>query len=869
MGLLFIACLFWGFLALCAWQIMRSPAFTGSRALRIFWVVLMLASAFVYLRPHEDIFGGQDGGAYLNFGSRLSRQNEFMYTDALLNSIQPVERRVPFLYYGPGRPYLSKYACGRVKDLDTAECGPWFQVAYPLAMAPLNLIWPDHGGMYATGLFTLLAALALGALARSLFPHALSAPVTAVAWLSFPLMIWHGRGPRPETGAALLLALAATRILAALGDTPWRRKLDLLLGGTALALAPLFHANAWLAVLPATIALAWRAERGRTDALALLAGPAAGVILFIWQAVSINDTYSILRFVEPFLQHVLWWLLPGLAVLLGLTIRSLYNNQRVRIHRPRPRKYTVRPELVAAGLCLSAVAAVWFWAALTPPKGNMPQQLPYIFRTNLPAVINFISWPTALAALAGLLRIATAPGDTRRLRWALLAILLPGSLLAGNFYDLFMTRYLVVLFLPLCALCLGSLASLIPTERKGLSAFSLVLLCVIPLNALRGRMVLVRTTEYRGLNRYLQHYARIIKRNKGILLGEYSRIAAPFDHLYGIPTLALNNERNTDYRKAMLAWRDVCRDWSSRPAYFITPFERLPTQRHFVFEKIAEDTFFGEFAQPQRWAVPEATRPWQCTLRLYRMAPVTAAPRNITPIDQTCLLDAGNMGLVNFGANKEFPVQVATRTVSRDAPLQLSASPGALWICTQGELSNSTTIFADGAPLPGTWSTLPLGGHLFRARWLNEGPVTLTASDPIRIHSIWNLYGNECTSCFVAENEPGQTGLWTPSFTARYPQQNAQICLPSPPDGHGYALIFSALPEENGNPNGLALSRISRDTDHLVMKPAGHWQWTLHPFSSPRSGQGSQPLSITTKRGQTNGCAAVIGAIATLDNPLE
>ena len=51
------------------------------------WGLLALIAISLLFRPHEDIFGGEDPGSYLNSGVTYGRQGSLFYVDPLLAQV--------------------------------------------------------------------------------------------------------------------------------------------------------------------------------------------------------------------------------------------------------------------------------------------------------------------------------------------------------------------------------------------------------------------------------------------------------------------------------------------------------------------------------------------------------------------------------------------------------------------------------------------------------------------------------------------------------------------------------------------------------------------------------------------------------------
>jgi hypothetical protein len=250
-------------------------------------------------------------------------------------------------------------------------------------------------------------------------------------------------------------------------------------------------------------------------------------------------------------------------------------------------------------------------------------------------------------------------------------VLFPAIMLTGNIYDFMMTRYLMVAFIPVATLLLTALVAFLLPSRAGIWPAILLsaILCVVAINK---RSHLITTVEHKGFWRFLRPYAEVIKTHKGILLCEYSRIAAPLEHFFGIPTLGLDNERRDNYAEAEKAWANIMRSLPDRPAFFATPYH-VPLSQHFSFEPIHHDSFQDCRLEQARQSLPTRVGKSELTLHLYRLKlrspsqEEVVSPAIIKP-------DAGNMGLRYFAnmRNEPFPGQAAG---TRGAIINLPALP--------------------------------------------------------------------------------------------------------------------------------------------------------------------------------------------------
>ncbi len=196
----------WLIAGLAAWRLARRlPPCGRGRAGAWVWASMVVLAAVLMFRPHEDIFGGEDPGAYLNSGAAYGRQGRFFFTDDLLSLVRPDLR--PLFYFGHAGYGPTKDACLWVCNEDLALVGPHFQPAYPLLIAAaVRLAGTPDAALYVVPFFAMLAALALAVLAgRLLTPRPWCGLAAFWLFLLNPLTAWHGRAPRPEIIAACML----------------------------------------------------------------------------------------------------------------------------------------------------------------------------------------------------------------------------------------------------------------------------------------------------------------------------------------------------------------------------------------------------------------------------------------------------------------------------------------------------------------------------------------------------------------------------------------------------------------------------------------------------------------------------------------
>lgn len=783
-------------------------------------VLALAAGAALLARPHEDILGGLDGGAYLCMGARLAAEQSPFYADAFLEDIPPADRPA-FLY---PYPYDTKYGPEWIRDLETTRTGPWFQPAYPLLLSGVIRVFGLRAALYVVPLFCLAAALLLGRLAFLVTDAPRARWVSPLLYLTCPLVIWQGRSPRPEVIASFF-TLAGLCLLLDNRNASRSRLPDLLLAGLAFALAPLFHILAGPVTLLVSIGVYVRLWQGHRRDGVFFIPLAAGFALFLAQTLFWTDTYSLARFVRPLFVRplILLPLLAALATLIALPLLLRRNRDAPRLDRPLSSRLNL---LAGAGLAV-VVAGVYAWALLTRPDYSQPPAYHYIHRTDLPSAVSFLSWPVALAALAGAILIFAAPRRfPPRARPALLLLGIP-ALIIGDIHDLFMTRYFMVSLVPAAVLAITALLTrgLAPAESRRRRALPplLALLVILPLPT---RLPLVRVTENHGFLRAFEKIARPVREANGRLVVEYSRLGAPFEHLFGIPTLPLDNEHLPDYQQTERALAAAFEHAPEQPLFFLTPF-RTPLSERFTFRLMDRRRIPHQQVLSRRWALPKHVAPRSLSLSLFEMH---LAPPDPAPSPALYPADPALTGLRRIGKSVHPETRLDGWNITPSLGLRLPPlrpdSTAYLIFWTQAneppvfQAADSNTSPIPTAPLLPNWHllTLEAGQH----------PATLLPRIPVRLHAAFEFADGVSVPLDITRDvrdNPLSSISWRTPLHFRWADSSSRFGLPV--SGRPLLLLLN-LADPSPVPIGI---QIAADQTPVLQTniPPNQWQWLLCP----------------------------------------
>lgn len=820
---------------------------------------VITAGGAVYFRPHEEYLGGQDGGAYLNYAVRLSRQPQLVYKDQALSAMPDASREL-FLSYGRRRPYQSKFACGQIRDIKNATAAPWFQPAMPITASLPGAILGRWSVPFVIPFFAVLTGLSIWGLGSLLLRKTNAGLAACLIFLATPLVIWHGRFSRPEIIAAFFLCTGAGLLIYAMEQSGLRRRCDFWLGAACMGAAPFFHILAAIPVLLSAILVFIYAVNGRPAAFIYHAVLAAAASVFGLQVFLVTDTYSLKRVYNAVLDNPA--VISAVAAVLAPAIFISFRQKRLRRHSyGEDQRFRVPRKLPAAAAVaiLLGIAGVYIYSVLIPADRENPV-FRYLYPTDLTVVTATLSWPLSLAAAAGLLVmcLSRSPGQVRRI--VLLAAAVPSALLIGNMYDYFMTRYMLITLAPLAALGTAAIVYAIPAKR-GRTAFALraVAIAVLLFSMIHGRTALATVRQYAGYGDFLKEVCGAVKqKEKPRLLVEYSRIAAPFDHVCGIFTLALNNERRTDYTRAEKAWRRMLLSDKNSSGWLLTPFRQRPLSPSLRFEYVTNFTYRGPVLKADYMGMPDEPSTWKADLNLYRMRP--AETRNAPPSDELSYpyrlkFSGSNLGLRRFANIKVFPVFVTGSAVGKkELKIEIKdgsfLAPGSVWAIFRSSSRPGIVIRdGEGRQVRGSWLHLARDWYAFRSDRLHcPEALSMTSTESESNAWLTGLWfrtpgqAHDLRRCLP----PGEA-IQVESFTTRWARSDSRIVLPFRKSSSYTLLSFIAGPEEIADEHTIYMKLPFGDAEKTHRIPTGKWRWLLWPLPPDTVRPGCHEITLNAE----------------------
>ncbi|MCX6993085.1 MAG: hypothetical protein NT011_08090 [Kiritimatiellaeota bacterium] len=844
--MMFIIGTFFWVLALAAVARLFFASRTVVRTHAWLWGLLALMAIGLLFRPHEDIFGGEDPGSYLNSGVTYGRQGTLFYVDPLLAQVPP-ETRSTF-YYGHAFSGATKDACLWVVNTDAALLGPHFQPAYPLLISVATRLGNNSWSLYVVPLFAFFTGLVLMALASRLLAHRLAGLIAFGCYLLNPLTLWHARCARPEIIAGFMVFAGLALLLLAWQARSWTQWWDILLGALCIGAAPFFHITAWYLVIPAAMAVGLVILRGRMDFLLYPLAALGMLLLFYGETRYVTDYYHVRRFFEATFNY--WpFLALSLVFLAGISLAANRTRHRSATEGNGPPAVS---GWLAAGLalvCALFLVNVYFNRESIGSLPILGSTVPnYNILTDWQTFANMVSWPMALLILAGWATWLTGERLWRLERIGLALTVFPALVLAGTMRDFMMTRYLLLAVIPMSALCLTALATRLPEwpGRSWTAWLAPGLAAAICLTGLTQRGHLVTLVEHHGFLRFLAPFARTIQQDQGILLCEYSRLTAPLEHMFGVTALGLDNERKDDYSAAERAWETIMRTHPDQPAFFMTPFQ-IPRSDRFDFALVKQAVFKDRKLQQAYNALPKRIQEMPLSLSLYKMTLKDGArPATLLTNVAALPLESGNMGLRHFAnVRVEKPVlEGTTLAAGKQTSLFLpdnlkskllefnfvvySSDPHPVAPVVNGE--NTQAQEWNGfqfQSLADQWWSYTCRPNRATA----PNTLTITARSPLFIATVHGIFKTNMFSM-----NTGFSKSVIPPLKGRWARANAAILVPAAaPESKIFLLVFAPEFSPGGEAPSLMLFDEAIPWHASTFLHPGTWQWLILPLPPGRT----------------------------------
>lgn len=835
-----LACgiLLWLVAGIATWQLIAySKRSSPLTQLQITLLLAVLSAGSILLfRPHLEMFGGEDAGAYLNSSVTYAREGTLFPADPLL-SLVPAPVR-PIFFYNVGLYGQTKDGVLWIKNLSDATLRPHFQPAYPLMMSLPAAIGPTRLILYVAPLFTLLAALSFWALGTQLFRCNWAGLATAAFFLASPVTVWHGRCARAEMPAVFFLFAGLFFLLHAWKNKNANQLPAIILGSICVFASTFFHILTWLAIIPLSICFCFVLFNGRKEFLAYFLCCISALVLFLLQTVFVTDTYFLgeslgkaYRALTP--THLATLLLIAIAFIVFLT-----HFRKIRCF--------IADSILSSPRWLGMIVLIFslcgfffvvFLGDAFPVRGVLQ---PYLRWTDFEGIGFLLSKPILLLGLVGgillVLRQGRGGQNERILLWI---ILLPGILLMGWVENYMLDNRRFVLFLiPWLALSFAAIIMLLQERIPGKAYTASAGVLLILMLTIQNRTHLYTLQEYEGLLDFFAPFAQTVKENNGILLFEYTRFGAIFNHFFGIPTLSLNNEVHPDYSEAEKAWRDIMLTKPERPAYFATPFQ-TPQSEHFDFNPVRHDHYSGYVLKQERRRLPTRINAHSIDLKLYRMSlksqRTTKASSPIFPYHAQ--MNMGNMGLTQFanlrrsqmamvgipfpgGKEVSLPLRLSEVSDLSELMFIIHASGG------ESQIPPDMGVIGGEAHLPVQWSSLTPDWWLasvLLSDWKHPDTIVLRPQSDLILCGIYYISGGNIKPVAI-EALPGSTQVVIPFIQARWARNNANMLLPLP---ETQVDVFILMKEaENQGPREIHLKDGSELLATFELQP-NNWSWHM------------------------------------------
>lgn len=796
--------------AVCTQRIRLKSAFA------VVLLAILTMVGLLLFRPQENIYGGEDPGSYLNSAFTYARTQQLFHEDPMLAQA-PVADRTLFLYghHGFG---ITKDAVLWMRHIDPPVVGPWFQPAYPLMMSAVVTLAPDYAALWVAPLFGLLTALMLGLLAFQLTGERWAGPAAALLYVLNPVIVWNARCPRPEMAASFFVFAGLFSGVKALRE---RKPLWAVGAGLCLSIAPLLHITAWMPLLLFALAswLGWALGRGLFRWMLFSAAP--GLLLFVGQTYFITDCYNIGRFMTPSILGV---------VTVGGILLCLMAECSCRAIQRRGEKW---PRIALVRVAGRLAGALWvlgmvFLLFNRGGESHLPF-LPawtanYISLTDLDGVFLLIPPVVCAAALGGWLILLWGQPTTERVWMAVVLILgVCGIGWVRNF--MFETRRMATLLVPFITIGLACLPFVLFRARPVIARWAALLVVVVTAGWYAyGRLPLYTTWDMRGTCGYYRELAKTMESSWApMVFGDYTRHAAPLEHMFGLPLLSLDANRRTaeEVERAHEIWRDLIGSNDLEYAWYFSPYPN-PVSRTLAFERIPTEPLHTEVLPREHKRLPDGPRDKTVQHYLYRVKPGTE--RTVTDFPFTRVPDRQNLGWKHFANIRVRPKKVRGHQLGVHTELNLqSQTPSReflLFLLAPRESANlKVSVPEKGAEI----KTVRLRPQWSMARItcsapVNELQVTLDDADGLLLTDTLALAARRAWTVAVVADRPMEERTLD-TEVARWARADAGMLLPMP-SGDSYVLMFADVQRDE-----CADVTLTLDASSAAQTAKPGWQW--------------------------------------------
>jgi hypothetical protein len=331
------------------------------------WLALLvlIVAAGLFFRPFENVYGGRDGGVYVNTGIHLARTGSLAAQDTFFATL-PSSTQARLLWTFPGTEAMGlpfKYP-GFFWVESEQRIVPQFVHAYPVWVAALYSLFGLRASLYVTPLLAWLSLLAIYLAARRLFGW-WAGLAAMLLLLVNPSQIWFARYANADVGFQFLF-LAGLVLWARFVSRGGAR--DGMLAGAAFGATLLFKLDASFLLVPIGLAtaLAWFQYHDRPWKAFTI--PWLGLSAWgLFHGLVFSRPYTVMSF--SFVSHYLWsGLVLGGLLLTGLVAFTVVQRLDTPF-RPRIARMDAweRPARLIVAVLLLVLAAYLY---LIPPAGT-------------------------------------------------------------------------------------------------------------------------------------------------------------------------------------------------------------------------------------------------------------------------------------------------------------------------------------------------------------------------------------------------------------------------------------------------------------------------------------------------------------------
>ncbi|MDP8218133.1 MAG: glycosyltransferase family 39 protein [Candidatus Theseobacter exili] len=599
-------------------------------------LIIILASAFFFLKPFEYIMGGWDPSSYLNTGINTANTGSISIQDPILEKMS-IKEQTAFAH--KRNSLLQKYPGFPIVDSKKAKILPGFYYFYPVWIAIISTVSNAKMALYTNAIFGLLSLLGLFYMAKSIFGEK-TALISVLLLAANLAQIWHVRFPTSEILTQFLIFSGLYTLQKFITSSTNRTSLFFgILTSLCFAEAFTTRITTLLALIPIFIYFEFRSfnpimkKHDKTFIKAFVILILAGALYNIFIASAPTN----LLMKSSTIKKLKILSIPVLFI--GLIVFQVLRRNFTRLQSWNIWSHTITKST------LNKIAYTAFTLLLV---GYLfASKIPLEFFTNLRQLGWFISPLGLFSGLLGLYLLIISKPSKQAVPFIIIFVFVTFAILWDRqIHNSFMwaeRRYLPVIipsFLILSSYALTFIWKKLPSVIS--KSICLIIGLLILLHPITINKPILKIQDYKGTWDFCERLSNLFN-NDDILICYGSWLALPLSYIFGKTTLQISDQeyaKRIPFAKTILNSIDK---WliEGKRVYYLSQ-EEQPFSNLINFIPIEKTTLVTKVLERRINSMPEKIENITIPLTIYRLEKI---PNNFKNKENKYLIDIGHENL--------------------------------------------------------------------------------------------------------------------------------------------------------------------------------------------------------------------------------